>query len=37
MAIWVTQTANAYDFEYDGIYYNIISESEKTVEVTSGN
>ena len=27
----------AYDFEVDGIYYNIISSSEKTVEVTSGD
>lgn len=27
----------AYDFEVDGIYYDIISSSEKTVEVTSGD
>ncbi len=25
---------NAYDFEVDGIYYNILSEEDKTVEVT---
>ena len=24
----------AYDFEYDGLYYNILSESDRTVEVT---
>ncbi len=30
-------TANAYDFEVDGIYYNILSSSDLTVEVTSGN
>ena len=28
--------ATAHDFEVDGIYYNILSEEEKTVEVTSG-
>ncbi len=27
--------ANAYDFEADGIYYNILSSSERTCEVTS--
>ena len=27
----------AYDFEVDGMYYHIISSSEKTVEVTSGD
>ena len=27
-------TANAYDFEVDGIYYNILSASDLTVEVT---
>ena len=27
----------AYDFEVDGIYYNILSETDKTVEVTSGD
>ena len=26
--------ASAYDFEYEGLYYNILSESERTVEVT---
>ncbi|MBO7281494.1 MAG: leucine-rich repeat domain-containing protein, partial [Bacteroidaceae bacterium] len=26
---------NAHDFEVDGIYYNILSEDNKTVEVTS--
>ena len=30
-------TANAYDFEVDGIYYNILSASDLTVEVTSGD
>ena len=30
-------TANAYDFEVDGIYYNILSASYLTVEVTSGD
>ena len=29
-------TANAYDFEVDGIYYNIISATDLTVEVTKG-
>ena len=29
--------ANAYDFEVDGIYYNIISASEITLEVTHGD
>ena len=28
--------ANAYDFEVDGIYYNIISATDLTVEVTKG-
>ena len=27
----------AYDFEVDGIYYNILSETDKTCEVTSGS
>ena len=27
----------AYDFQKDGIYYNILSEDDKTVEVTSGD
>lgn len=30
-------TANAYDFEVDGIYYNILSASDLTVCVTSGD
>ena len=30
-------TASAYDFEVDGIYYNILSASDFTVEVTSGD
>ena len=30
-------TANAYDFEVDGIYYTILSASDLTVEVTSGD
>ena len=30
-------TANAYDFEVDGIYYNIISSSDLTVEVILGS
>ena len=29
--------ANAYDFEVNGIYYNIISTSDLTVEVTNGD
>lgn len=27
-------TTQAYDFEYNGLYYNITSEADKTVEVT---
>ena len=30
-------TVHAYDFEVDGIYYNILSKSELTVEVTKGD
>ena len=30
-------TASAYDFEVDGIYYNILSLSDLTVAVTSGD
>lgn len=30
-------TTNAYDFEVDGIYYNILSAADKTVEVTKGD
>ena len=29
-----TSTVSAHDFEVDGIYYNILSEEDKTVEVT---
>ncbi len=29
-------SASAYEFKSDGIYYNITSSSELTVEVTSG-
>ena len=29
--------SSAYDFYLDGIYYNILSETDKTVEVTSGD
>lgn len=29
--------ANAYDFKVDGLYYNILSESDRTVEVTYCN
>ena len=36
VALLCSATASAYDFEVDGIYYNILSEEEKTVEVTSG-
>ena len=30
-----TMGVSAHDFEVDGIYYNIMSEEDKTVEVTS--
>ena len=30
----VAATASAYDFEADGIYYNILSQDDRTVEVT---
>lgn len=33
----VGSRASAYDFEVDGIYYNIISASEMTCQVTSGD
>lgn len=29
--------ANAYDFEVDGIYYNILSSTDLTAEVTYGD
>ena len=32
--LWCSLTASAYDFEVDGIYYNIISANDLTVEVT---
>ena len=32
-----SSTVNAYDFEVDGIYYNIVSLTDLTVEVTSGD
>ena len=32
-----SSTASAYDFEVDGFYYNIISLSDLTVEVTAGD
>ena len=28
--------ANAYDFEVDGMYYNLLSATDLTVEVTEG-
>ena len=30
-------TASAYDFGVDGIYYNLVSASDLTVEVTRGD
>lgn len=36
LLLFAASNSFAYDFEVDGIYYNIISEEEKTVEVTSG-
>ena len=35
--LWCSVMANAYDFEVDGIYYNILSISDVTVEVTYGD
>lgn len=35
--LFAASSSFAYDFEVDGIYYNILSEEEKTVEVTSGD
>lgn len=32
--LWVSLSSSAYDFEVDGIYYNIVSAVDKTVEVT---
>ena len=34
VALLCSATASAHDFEVDGIYYNILSEEDKTVEVT---
>ena len=35
MALMAGTNVFAYDFESDGVYYNILSESDKTVEVTN--
>ena len=35
LLVLCTSVANAYDFEVDGIYYNITSVSQMTVEVTA--
>ena len=35
--LFFSLVSSAYDFEVDGIYYNILSEMDKTVEVTSGD
>ena len=35
--LWCSLTASAYDFEVNGIYYNLVSASDLTVEVTSGD
>ena len=37
VALCTALSAEAYDFEAGGIYYNITSETDKTVEVTSGS
>ena len=37
MVLLCCVSANAYDFEVNGIYYNIISTSDLTVEVTNGD
>ena len=37
VALCTALSAEAYDFEAGGIYYNITSETDKTVEVTFGN
>lgn len=34
IAMLLSPSASAYDFEHDGIAYNILSEDEQTVEVT---
>ena len=35
LLVLCTSVANAYDFEVSGIYYNITSPSQMTVEVTA--
>lgn len=37
VALCAALSSEAYDFEAGGICYNITSEADKTVEVTSGN
>ena len=37
MVLLCCVSANAYDFEMDGIYYKIISATDLTVEITSGD
>ena len=37
MMLIVTLPSLAYDFEVNNIYYNVINETSKTVEVTSGD
>lgn len=34
LVYWPAMTVFAHDFEVDGIYYNVLSDTEKTVEVT---
>ena len=37
MVLLCSVSANAYDFEVDGIYYKILSLSDLTVKVTEGD
>lgn len=37
VALCLATEAGAYDFEAEGVYFNILSETDKTVEVTSGD
>ena len=37
LALLCSSAATAHDFEVNGIYYSILSETEKTVEVTGGS
>ena len=37
LCLMASLTASAYDFVADGIYYNILSEKDKTCEVTQGD